>query len=149
MNESQVKVILLVDDDQESFALFKHVLNLVPGNFDLRTVRDGQAALNYLGDKNNPTPDYVFLDLNMPRMGGLECLTGIRSIRRLRDLPVIVWTMGIRENDLQDAKGMKASAFMVKPSDFDDFYQDLEFILSGPHMPGRYPNHTIEFFAPM
>ena len=85
----------------------------------------------------------------MPRMSGLECLAEIRTQRRLKDLAVIVWTMGSREKDRLDAKQLKASAFLVKPSDFDQFYQNLEFIFSTAHKPGKYPDHAIEFFAAM
>src|SRR5690348_3605911 len=80
--------ILLADDDGDDCYLFGDVLNEFDSPTTLTIVRDGEQLMDWLG--RNPMPDLLFLDLNMPRKNGFECLSEIKASATLASLPVIV-----------------------------------------------------------
>src|SRR6476469_4572818 len=85
--------LLLADDDEDDSAFFKDALNDLGLSASLGTVPDGVALMKYLSDHSPDTlPDILFLDLNMPRKNGFECLSEIKSNVRLKMLPVIVFS---------------------------------------------------------
>jgi len=65
--------ILIVDDDEDDKKLFIESVKEVDENITCITARDGQEALRFLKDENNRLPDYIFLDLRMPRINGKQC----------------------------------------------------------------------------
>lgn len=81
---------LLVDDDRDDTSLFKEVLEEVNPSILFNSAEDGHQALHFLKSQNDHLPDIIFLDLNMPRMGGKECLTEIKGDEKLNSIPVIV-----------------------------------------------------------
>jgi CheY-like chemotaxis protein len=81
--------ILLVDDDQDDAYIFNEAIVTIDPNIKCIHVIDGIEALQILEDM---TVDIIFLDLNMPRMNGKECLEEIRKRNRLKDIPVIIYS---------------------------------------------------------
>ena len=82
---------LLVDDDVDDTSLFKEVLEEVTPSVVFNSAEDGSQALHYLKKETSILPDVIFLDLNMPRMGGKECLKEIKSDEKLHSIPVIMY----------------------------------------------------------
>jgi CheY-like chemotaxis protein len=144
--EHPSKTILLVDDDPDEQIFFKIAVNEAKGPFVLRTAKDGQEALDLLSDPATKLPDFVFLDVNMPRVNGIECLSQIRSCERLKDLCVIVCTSSNSPVDYERARNARASGFFTKPISLDVLFRIVSMILHGTHPPGKYLNSAIEFF---
>lgn len=123
---SDTPTILLVEDNFEHLRLTRYILRTqnVPG--DVRVVRDGQEAVDYLLRRNqfadpatSPRPSLVLLDLNIPRIDGKEVLRIIKSDDRLKDIPVIVVSSSDREEDIRYAQETGATAYISKSGGFD------------------------------
>src|SRR6188768_3284882 len=99
-----MSTFLLVDDDLDDQEVFKEALNEISPSIVLRTALNGEDGLAILESELNPLPDYIFLDLNMPRMSGHQCLSLIKSNARLKDLRVIIYTTSYREKDKNTAE---------------------------------------------
>ncbi len=121
----KLKVVLLVEDNPDDAELARfaledsHLLNKVVW------VQDGQAALDYLFScregSENVLPELVLLDLNLPKVDGLEVLRQIRAHDAIRHLPVVIMTSSKEEQDLFDGYSFGANSYIRKPVDFDQF----------------------------
>lgn len=138
--------ILLVDDDEDDLQLFLQALRVIDRSIDLMYADDGVTALKLLFNRELPLPDYIFLDLNMHRMNGKECLTEIKSLAYLAHIPVIICTTSKRDSDVLKTKELGASAFFTKPSSFDELVQVIRFILIEKPAAGQYLNCLLEVF---
>ena len=121
-------VILLVEDNAGDEELTLRALK--KGNIGNKVVvtRDGSAALDYLfargayaGRDTKEVPQVVLLDLNLPRMSGLEVLRAIRSDERTKLLPVVILTSSKEDKDLAGSYASGANSYIVKPVDFTQF----------------------------
>ena len=84
--------ILLADDDPDDCSLFKEALDDLAVNADFTTVNDGVQLMDFLASSAGELPAILFLDLNMPRKNGFECLSDIKSDDKLKNLPVIIFS---------------------------------------------------------
>lgn len=91
MNPKQMN-ILLAEDDQDDRDFFDKVLKEIPVHTHLTTVIDGEQLMNYLYKNLGHLPDVLFLDLNMPRKNGFECLCEIKEDEKLKDLLVVMFS---------------------------------------------------------
>lgn len=126
MNE--IKTILLVEDNQQDEMLIMRSLRKVNLANQVSVVRDGQQALDYLfceGEfahcSDQDTPAVVLLDINLPRVNGLEVLERIRSNERTHFLPVVILTSSDEERDRLKSYEEGANSFVRKPLDFGEF----------------------------
>lgn len=118
---------LLVDDDPDDTFLFGEVLHDVDPSIEFRTAANGQEALDLL--KSMPSlPDVIFLDLNMPRMGGVECLTELKADEALKDVPVIIYTTSSQSKDIEETIQKGAVCFITKPSNMKGLREILTVI---------------------
>jgi CheY-like chemotaxis protein len=115
--------ILQVEDSHNDILLLQHAFRAAGITNPLQTVRDGQAAMDYLSgagkyaDRNRyPLPCLVLLDLQLPRIMGLNVLKWIRHEHHLQTLPVIVFTSSGQRGDIDRAYRAGANAFLTKPS---------------------------------
>jgi two-component system, response regulator len=121
-------VILLVEDDASDEELTIRALrkNNIANN--VVVMRDGSAALDYLfargahaGRDTKDLPQVVLLDLNLPKIGGLEVLRAIRADERTRLLAVVILTSSREDRDLMEGYESGANSYIVKPVDFTQF----------------------------
>lgn len=121
-------VILLVEDNASDEELTLRAFR--KGNIinPVVVARDGAAALDYLfargvhsGRNRKDLPQVVLLDLNLPRMGGLEVLGAIRADEETRLLPVVILTSSKEDRDLSSGYELGANSYIVKPVDFTQF----------------------------
>ncbi|MBC8048251.1 MAG: response regulator, partial [Fimbriimonadaceae bacterium] len=80
--------VLLADDDKDDRYFFDKALKQIPIATHLKTVADGEKLMDYLLKNDVPLPDVLFLDLNMPRKNGSECLAEIKRNEKLKEIPV-------------------------------------------------------------
>jgi CheY-like chemotaxis protein len=117
--------ILLVEDDANDVTLTLETLREAKVANRIHVVRDGASALDFLfclgqyaHRHPNDLPEMVLLDLNLPRMNGIEVLRHIRADVRTRSLSVVVLTSSNRDRDIQASKKLGADTYIVKPVDF-------------------------------
>ncbi len=121
--------VFIVDDDEDDKKLFVESAKEISEHIVCVTASDGQEALKHLRDENNPLPDYIFLDLRMPRIGGKQCLEEIRKDERLQHIPVFIYTTSKDVKDSIELKKSGAVHFISKPDNPGDIYYILSLIL--------------------
>ncbi|HYE07983.1 MAG TPA: response regulator [Planctomycetota bacterium] len=121
-------VILLVEDRHEDEKLTLRALKKNGILNPVVVVRDGAEALDYLFARGahaardaGDLPHIVLLDLNLPKIGGLDVLREVRADPRTATIPVVILTSSKEEKDLVSGYGLGANSYIVKPVDFDQF----------------------------
>jgi CheY-like chemotaxis protein len=117
--------VLLVEDDQGDVLLTKEAFDFNKVRNRLHVVNDGEQAMAFLRRENDyhdaPRPDLMLLDLNLPRMGGLEVLSEVKADADLRTIPVVILTTSEAEEDILHSYRLHANAYVSKPVDFEQF----------------------------
>ena len=121
--------IFLVDDDEDDRKLFIEAVKEYDKDITCMEAENGDKALSYLQDPANPIPDFIFLDLRMPGMGGRQCLVEIKKDTRLQPVPVIVYTTSRDVKESKELMQLGAAHFMSKPEMPDDVYYMLSVVL--------------------
>lgn len=111
--------IMLADDDEDDRLFFKEAFEEVKIKYNISIFNDGEQLMDYLYEANNPLPDIIFLDLNMPRKSGIECLKEIRSNERLKKISVAIYSTSSSEQDIEDTFVSGANVYIKKPNDFN------------------------------
>lgn len=112
--------LLLADDDDDDCQFFKEAIEVLPFKSTLKIVNDGEQLMELLSAEGANLPDILFLDLNMPRKSGYECLSEIKSIDKLKNLPVVVYSTSIGNDILNLLNDVGANFYIQKPGDFAD-----------------------------
>lgn len=115
---SYIYEILLADDDKDDCLMFKDALDELSLAFMLTVVHNGQQLMDLLNKEGLKLPDILFLDLNMPRKTGFECLTEIKKNKRLSSLPVIIISTSFEQDIIQLLYKTGAQHYIRKPNDF-------------------------------
>jgi len=122
--------ILLADDDEDDRMIFKDALDAVKVKSMVTLVNDGIQLMDYLQNLDGDLPHIVFLDLNMPRKGGIECLLEIRNDRKLKNLSIAIYSTSASELDIEDTFVKGANVYIKKPNDFDTLVKILQEVLT-------------------
>jgi len=120
--------ILLVEDDDIDAMTVRRTLGELGAPNPLDRVSDGERALRFLRDAANPRPGLILLDLNMPRMNGIEFLSELKRDLALRMIPVVVLTTSSEEGDRLAAFSNSVAGYMVKPVDYPQFVRVMRLI---------------------
>jgi two-component system response regulator len=122
------QTILLVEDNNDDAELTVRAFNRAKVKNPLVRARDGQEALDYLfgrgayaGRDVSELPVVTLLDINMPKINGLDVLKAIRADERTRHLPVVVLTSSNEDKDRLSAYTNFANSYVIKPVDYDQF----------------------------
>lgn len=146
---ADLRPILLVEDNARDLELTLAALARCQLANEIIITRDGAEALDYLyargafKDRAAGDPAVVLLDLKLPKVDGLEVLGSIKKDETRRAIPVVMLTSSREERDLVKSYELGVNAFVVKPVDFDDFFQAIQdlgmfwAILNEPPPPGR------------
>jgi CheY-like chemotaxis protein len=122
--------ILLADDDEDDRMIFKDALDAVKVKSKVTLVNDGVQLMDYLQNMDGDLPHIVFLDLNMPRKSGIECLLEIRSDRKLKNLSIAIYSTSASEVDIEDTFVKGANVYIKKPNDFNTLVKILQEVLT-------------------
>lgn len=113
--------ILLVEDDELDVISVQRSLKKLEHPFELHTAYNGKEALEMLTQNNaDVTPDVILLDLNMPKMNGIEFLKCLRKDSRLKDIKVFIMTTSSESSDRLSAEEMGISGYIIKPLNYND-----------------------------
>jgi CheY-like chemotaxis protein len=132
MHDSNQRVILLVEDNQDDEILTLRAFRKLNIQNPIVVVRDGAEALDYLFGRGahagrNPDikPQVILLDLHLPKLDGLEVLKHIRSDERTRLLPVVMLTSSNEERDLTGSYQLGVNSYVRKPVDVTSFFEAI------------------------
>ena len=120
---------LLVDDDADDRTLFIEAVKEIDQTFECKTANNGERALELLKDTGYPLPDFIFLDIRMPRINGKKCLFEIKKDERLQHIPVIIYTTSKAVEESKELRDMGAFHFISKPSNADEIYYIISFVM--------------------
>lgn len=137
--------ILIVEDNPGDVVLVREHLEQTGLAFLLHVVRDGAAALEFVGQRGGfpdaPRPDLVLLDLNLPKLSGLEVLAEVKDDLSTRSIPIVVLTSSRSEQDADRAYEALATAFVRKPRTVDKWeafaHAVKEFFFEVAELPTR------------
>ena len=121
--------LLIVDDDADDRQLFIDAVKDFDEQIVCVSAKDGKEALDLLNDLNTSLPDYIFLDLRMPRFNGKRCLMEIKKNERLKEIPVIIYTTSRELEDSKELKEMGAIHFISKPANPEEVFFVVSFAL--------------------
>ncbi|HUR30866.1 MAG TPA: response regulator [Saprospiraceae bacterium] len=125
---SQANHIILAEDDEDDSLFFEEALNSIADPPHLILARDGEELTQLLQD-TFPHPDLIFLDLNMPRKNGAQCLCEIRKSKDLRELPVVVLSTSSSKDIIDDMYQSGANLYIQKPNDVNLWKRAIAAVL--------------------
>ncbi|WP_121357207.1 response regulator [Flavisolibacter nicotianae] len=124
--------ILLVEDNEGDIVLTMEALKEAKIRNEIDVVKDGEAALQFLRKagvyKEASTPDLIFLDINLPKIDGMEILSIIKNDEQLKVIPVIMLTTSDAERDIMKSYYNHANCYITKPVDLDKFMSIIQTI---------------------
>ena len=127
---SKKRTFFIVDDDIDDQDLFIEAVNEVDGSIECYSASDCEEALDLLKNRKIGLPDMIFLDLNMPRLNGKQCLAELKKEAHLRDIPVIIYSTSSEKRDIEETSRLGAAHFLTKPNKFEELCKALSFVVS-------------------
>ena len=115
--------VLLADDDMDDCTFFKRALEELSASAHLTTVHDGEQLMKYLNENSDHPPHVLFLDINMPRKSGPDCLSEIKQNKKLKDIPVVMFSTSNSWETINRLFKSGAHVYIHKPSDFAQLKQ--------------------------
>lgn len=126
---SSLNRIFLIDDDEDDGYIFNVALSSLPRNFELLYYQDSEQALATLSDSAFNPPDMVFIDWNMPKFNGNDCLQSIRKLPGYATIPIIICSTSNHSELHTEVRQLGASHFLAKPSTVKELTEKLAEIL--------------------
>jgi CheY-like chemotaxis protein len=111
------KTIFLADDDLDDRLLFQDALKEINDDVTLTIADDGIQLMDKL-NKTVPPPDVIFLDLNMPRKNGFECLEEIKRTKKFKHIPVVIFSTSAQQETVNKTYEQGATYYVSKPGSF-------------------------------
>ncbi len=138
--------VLHADDDDDDCFLFEEALKQSTSPYKLTTVHNGQELMQLLTQDDFQLPDVLFLDLNMPRKNGFQCLAEIKKNEKLKKLPVIILSTSYASAVAGELHVNGARYYIRKPNEFTQIKSKIFRGLSLIHqLPGEQP--TLDDFV--
>jgi len=110
--------ILLADDDKDDSILFQEILEELPLSTHLTKVSNGEQLMQFLNETKDQLPDVLFLDLNMPRKNGYDCLSEIKGSEKLKSLSVIIFSTAFEPQVISLLYKKGAQYYIRKPNSY-------------------------------
>ncbi|MBW8324458.1 MAG: response regulator [Prolixibacteraceae bacterium] len=129
MNNGQMH-ILLADDDEDDRLFFREAFDEIKINTKVETVNDGVELMDYLTRPDITLPHILFLDLNMPRKNGMDCLRELKRIDYLKDIAVVIYSTSASDVDIEETFVQGANVYLKKPNDFNTLRKTLEAVIT-------------------
>jgi CheY-like chemotaxis protein len=128
--------VLVVDDDPGDVLMIREALEASPRRHRIEVAQDGEQAMGVLrhGVEQGSLPDVILLDLNMPRLSGMQLLKMIKGDERWRRIPVVVLTTSRAPKDIRASYDLHANAYVTKPlslQDFTDIVRQIDEFFGG------------------
>src|SRR5688572_255236 len=137
--------ILLADDDEDDLFMFQEALKEIGAPTSLVTASDGEQLMEALNELHGNLPDVLFLDLNMPRKNGFQCLSEIRQNDKFSALRTIIFSTSYEEEVIESLFRNGADHYVKKPTEFNELKMIIERVLRIVRSPLHRP--SIERFV--
>ena len=121
--------ILLIEDDTIEIMKLNRVINSLKSSHEIIEARNGEVALSILEEKDK-LPDIILLDLNMPKINGIEFLSILKSNNHLKYIPAIILTTSNNRKDLLACYNVGVAGYVLKPLEYDEYVLKIEKLLS-------------------
>ena len=121
--------ILLIEDNLIEIMKMKRTISFLELPHTLVEAKNGEIALEILEDKSQ-LPDLILLDLNMPKINGIEFLTILKKSEYFRHIPTVILTTSDNQKDLEECYKIGVSGYVLKPLKYDDYVKKIESVLS-------------------
>lgn len=144
MDNVAVKIIL-ADDDESDRLIFIEAFSEIRIKADVVALHDGKQLMEYLDKNKVDLPAIIFLDLNMPRKTGVECLKEIRATKKYKSIPIAIYSTSASKNDIEESFQNGANVYLKKPSDFNKLKEALYKVVSSAN-PFLEPIFNIDNF---
>lgn len=125
----KAKRCLIIDDDPDDQEIFQICLRKVDSNITCVALNDGVEAVAMLKTNTDFTPDYIFIDVNMPKMNGVVCLELLKNISRLQYSKFFMYSTTSENETVAESKRIGADEFIVKPTKVAELKEKLSRIL--------------------
>ena len=126
-----MKYIFLADDDADDRMFFEDALKQITTPTQLTLANDGLELMSNLETViEPPPPDVIFLDLNMPRKNGFQCLEEIRNTPKLKDIPIVIFSTTANDDAVNKTYHHGANHYICKPHSFDLLVKVIETVLT-------------------
>jgi CheY-like chemotaxis protein len=122
------KQCLIIDDDEDDQEIFLMCLKKVSSRINCVAVNDGVEAVSMLKTEKSFTPDYIFIDVNMPRMNGIDCLRILKNMERLKYAKIFMYSTTSEGSAVLESKKLGANDFIIKPSKTAELKEKLSKI---------------------
>ncbi|WP_348825075.1 response regulator [Flavobacterium aestuarii] len=122
--------ILLADDDQDDRLFFADAFTALSLKINLKMVKNGEELMTYLRTPNIILPTIIFLDLNMPRKNGIQCLNEIRNDEKLKHLSIAIYSTSSSPEDIHNAFVLGANIYIRKPGNFETLKKVLHKVVT-------------------
>lgn len=120
--------IFYADDDAEDREIFCDAIQQINPAIKVVLSKDGQEAFDILTSQEE-APDYIFLDINMPKMNGIECMAMLKSDIRLKSIPVIIYSTTPNTSEVKKILLLGAEDFIPKASSFEKLKESIHKVL--------------------
>ena len=124
------RTFFIVDDDIDDQDLFIEAVNEVDDSIECMSASNCEEALDLLKNKKIGMPDMIFLDLNMPRLNGKQCLAELKKEAHLADIPVIIYSTSSEKRDIEETSRLGAAHFLTKPNKFEELCKAISYVVS-------------------
>ena len=124
-----LKPILLVEDDLVDASTAQQALEDLRVRNPVIHKTDGEEALEFLQNPDNPMPAIILLDLNMPKIGGIDLLEVLKKDPQLQHIPVVVLTVSKYEQDKLDTFDLGVAGYVIKAVDYDEFLRAMDIVV--------------------
>lgn len=121
--------VLLVEDNLIEIMKMKRTISLLKLKHTIYEAKNGEEALQLLEDRSN-IPDIILLDLNMPKINGIEFLKIIKANDDLKHIPTIILTTSSNQKDLLECYRTGMSGYVLKPLKYEDYVKKIETVLA-------------------
>ena len=122
--------IILADDDEDDRMLFTDAFAELRINTKVNTFNDGVELMDYLNAPDSVLPNVLFLDLNMPKKNGIECLYEIKQDSRFNDIAIAIFSTSSSEEHIEETFVQGANIYIKKPSDFTTLKKVLSDVVT-------------------
>jgi len=122
--------ICLADDDEDDRLFFTDAFDELKINTKVKTFNDGVELMDYLNSEDSILPNVLFLDLNMPKKNGVECLLEIKQNEKFSDIAIAIYSTSSSEEHIEETFVNGANIYIKKPNDFENLKKILSEVVS-------------------
>jgi CheY-like chemotaxis protein len=140
--------LLWIENDPGDIRLFSEYFKTLESSWNLEIVRDGRKALRAL-EKAKKTPDLIVLDLNVPKIGGMDLLMLIKACHGWQHIPVVIFSDSMSARDIARAREMDALKYVSKPFEPDHYQAAIDdiFMTWAKHTEESLKNNPSKYTA--